>query len=210
MKINTKTKVKASDINEKIAFGLERISQIFRILLWEKAKKFKLSPIQIQFLLYLNNHKAYFCTVSNLAEEFGLTRATVSDAVKALVKKKLLLKRASPKDGRIFILELSREGKKIADELENWISPVKEQLEKFPEELKNTLLLFLMEFIASFQNRVINIARMCVVCRYFKKNAHPGNKKPHHCLLTDQPLALSDLKLDCENNEPKIKNKSNK
>ena len=167
MKVNTKTKVKASDINEKIAFSLERISQIFRILLWEKAKKFKLSPIQIQFLLYLNNHKAYFCTVSNLAEEFSLTRATVSDAVKALVKKKLLLKRASPKDGRIFILKLS-------------------------------------------QNRVINTARMCIVCRYFKKNAHPGSKKPHHCLLTDKPLALSDLKLDCENNEPKIKNKSNK
>ena len=186
----------------------KRISQIFRILLWEKTKKFKLSPIQIQFLLYLNTHKTHFRTVSNLAKEFGLTRATVSDAIRVLVEKELLLKKVSPKDGRVFILELSPKGKKIADELANWINPVKEQLKKFPEELKNTVLLFLMELIASFQKiKIIDIARICIICRYFKKNAHPGSKKPHHCLLTDQPLAVSDLKFDCENNELQINKK---
>ncbi|MCP2520322.1 MarR family winged helix-turn-helix transcriptional regulator [SCandidatus Aminicenantes bacterium Aminicenantia_JdfR_composite] len=203
----SKEKIKR-DLDEKIAFSLERISQIFKILIWEKAKKINLSPIQIQFLLYLNNHESLQCTVTNLAREFALTRATVSDAVKSLINKGLVLKKRSAKDGRIYTLKLSKKGEKAVNELTNWLNPVKEQLGKFPEEVKDRVLFFLMKFIASFQKiGVINTARMCIVCIYFKENAFPGSDKPHYCLLTNQPLALSDLKIDCENNRPKIMDK---
>ncbi|MEL6557873.1 MAG: MarR family transcriptional regulator, partial [Bacteroidota bacterium] len=36
------------DISSKIVAGLERVSEVFKVLLWEKAKQVGLSPIQIQ------------------------------------------------------------------------------------------------------------------------------------------------------------------
>lgn len=39
------------DVSSKIVAGLERISEAFKVLLWEKAKALGLSPIQIQILI---------------------------------------------------------------------------------------------------------------------------------------------------------------
>ena len=41
-----------TDISSKIVAGLERISEAFKVLLWEKAKLLGLSPIQIQILIF--------------------------------------------------------------------------------------------------------------------------------------------------------------
>ena len=57
------------DVSSKIVVGLERLAQTFRVLLWEEAKEHALSPIQIQFLVYLRYHPPEFCRVSLLAKE---------------------------------------------------------------------------------------------------------------------------------------------
>ena len=75
-------------LNSKIVAGLERLSQAFRTLLWEKAKEFGLSPIQIQVLIFIHYHSKEKSTVSYLAQEFNLTKPTISDAIKALEQKK--------------------------------------------------------------------------------------------------------------------------
>ena len=76
------------DISSKIVAGLERISEVFKVLLWEKAKMVGLSPIQIQMLIFIAFHKQELCNVSHLAKEFNITKPTVSDAIKVLDKKK--------------------------------------------------------------------------------------------------------------------------
>ncbi len=48
--------IQNSAIEGKIVAGMERLSQVFRILLWEKAKKHNLSPIQIQLLIFIKNN----------------------------------------------------------------------------------------------------------------------------------------------------------
>ena len=45
------------NISSKIVSGLERVSEVFKILLWEKAKRVGLSPIQIQILIFISFHK---------------------------------------------------------------------------------------------------------------------------------------------------------
>ena len=45
------------DISSKIVAGLERVSEVFKILLWENAKLVGLSPIQIQILIFVAFHK---------------------------------------------------------------------------------------------------------------------------------------------------------
>ena len=75
------------DISSKIVAGMERVSEVFKILLWEKAKLVGLSPIQIQILIFIAFHKRELCNVSHLAKEFNVTKPTVSDAVRILDKK---------------------------------------------------------------------------------------------------------------------------
>ena len=45
-----------TNLDSKIVAGLERLSQVFRILLWEKAKEHSLSPIQIQLMIFIQHH----------------------------------------------------------------------------------------------------------------------------------------------------------
>ncbi len=95
------------DVSSKVVAGLERISEVFKILLWEKAKLVGLSPIQIQILLFIAYHKRNLCNVSHLAKEFNVTKPTVSDAVKVLNKKGFIIKDFSSSDSRSYSILLS-------------------------------------------------------------------------------------------------------
>ncbi len=68
------------DLDKKIVAGLERLSQVFRALLWDHAKAYNLSPIQIQLLIFIRYHRPEHNSVSYLAGEFSVTKPTISDA----------------------------------------------------------------------------------------------------------------------------------
>lgn len=193
------------DIDSKIVATLERLSQALRTLLWDMAKREKLSPIQIQFLLYLSSHPKEQRRVSNLAKEFDLTQATVSGAIGALMEKGLISKKLWQKDMRVYTLELTPSGKRMAVRLSGWQTAIKEQITQFSSETKETVIIFLMELLVSLQRAgLISIARMCIACSFFQRYAHPGSERPHHCKLTDRPIANSELKIDCDKHKPKI------
>ncbi len=79
-----------TNLESKIVVALERISEAFRVLLWQQSKEFGVSPIQIQLLIFIDLHQQDYCKVSYLAQEFNLTKATISDAVKSLEQKQLI------------------------------------------------------------------------------------------------------------------------
>lgn len=193
------------NVESRIVAALERISQTVRILLWEVAKEHGLSPIQIQFLIFLNTHPKERCRVSRLAQEFGLTQATVSDAIRVLMKKGLMSKKPSELDGRASTLELTSSGKRLAVKLSGWQTVITEQMTQFSPEVKETVMIFLMEHIALLQRAgIISIAKMCITCSFFQRDAHRGSRKPHHCRLTDRPIGNWELKFDCDKHTPKI------
>ena len=117
-----------TNLSNKIVAGLERISEAFKVLLWEKAKLLGLSPIQIQILIFINYHKIEFCNVSHLAKEFNITKPTISDAVRVLVNKELIEKKYSSSDSRSYAIQLSDSGKTAVSETENFAHPLKKQL----------------------------------------------------------------------------------
>lgn len=191
------------DVDSKVVASLERLSQVFRILLRDEADGHGLSPIQAQFLIYLLYHDVELRRVGQLAREFGLTPATVSDAVGTLEGKELIRREHWPEDGRIVTLKLTTAGKELAAGLANWANPVKEHLEQFEPEAKESAMHLLMGLIASLQGSgLITVSRMCVTCRFFRREAHPEGDSPHHCALLDVPLAGSDLRVDCPEHEP--------
>jgi DNA-binding MarR family transcriptional regulator len=191
------------DVDKKIVASLERLSQVFRILLRGEAQEHGLSPIQAQILIYLLHHGAALRRVSQLAREFDLTRATVSDAVGSLEKKALIRREPWPDDKRVTTLRLTPTGEHTARELAAWANVVKEHLEGCSSEEKEAVMRFLMGLIGSLQKfGLITVARMCVSCRFFRPDAHPRSASPHYCALLDLPLSGFDLRVDCPEHEP--------
>ncbi len=190
------------DVDAKIVAALERLGQAFRVLLREKARAHGLSPIGAQILVYLLYHDVELRRVGQIAREFDLTPATVSDAVDALEAKGLVGREHWPEDRRVITLRLRPEGELLAAELSTWANVVGEPLENYPLEDREVVMRFLMGLIGSLQRSgVVTVARMCVTCRFFERDARPGTGSPHHCRLLDVPLARSDLRIDCPEHE---------
>lgn len=113
-----------ADTSSKIVAGLERLSKAFQVLLWEHAKTIGLSPIQIQILIFTAYHDESLCNVSHLAQEFNLTKPTISDAVKVLYKKGLIAKITSPLDKRAYSITLSKEGNAVVKKTHHFAQPI--------------------------------------------------------------------------------------
>jgi DNA-binding MarR family transcriptional regulator len=186
-------------IEEKIVFGIEKLARANRVLLWEVAKKESLSPIQIQFLNYVNNHPRELCTIKNLSNEFDLAEATVSEAIKSLQKKGFIYKKRTKEDGRVYILLLTEQGEELAKRVSHWSSALVKNIKKLSPEKKEKIMLYIMELLKSLQKTgVISVAKMCLNCENFEKDAHPDSKKPHHCCFTNSPMSDSELTIDCK------------
>ncbi|OGF64705.1 MAG: hypothetical protein A2Y62_14710 [Candidatus Fischerbacteria bacterium RBG_13_37_8] len=187
-----------NSIDEKIIKALEKLSLVIRTLLWDKTKQIGLSPIQIQFILFLVFHPDYETKVSTLAAEFNLTPATVSDAIRILTKKKLLMKIIPAHDKRIHYLKLTKKGTNLAREISSWQDSFLNQLHLFPDQQKEEAALFLMELITSLQkNGIIKIARMCISCEHFQKKARSTHQTTHYCKLTERYFSDSEITIDC-------------
>ncbi len=187
-------------VSSKIVAGLERISEVFKVLLWEKAKIVGLSPIQIQLLIFIAFHKLELCNVSHLAKEFNITKPTVSDAVKILDKKGMLVKDFSSSDGRSYTIQLSSLGKKTVAETNDFADPLKVQIDSFEQTDLDAVFKTLGELIYKLnRNGILTVQRTCYGCIFYQKN-----KDSDYCNLLQKELLNQDIRLDCPEFEEKI------
>ena len=179
-------------VESKIVASLERISQAFRVLLWNESKEFSLSPIQVQVLIFLLHHSAEKRKVSYLADEFNMAKATISDTIKTLEQKQLIEKRYEPRDTRSYIIHLTEKGAEVAKKTSFFAAQIQVPIDKLPSSDKENLLLSLLDIIHHLnQTGVITIQRMCLTCQYY--NSDNG----HFCQLLNQKLADEELRIDC-------------
>ncbi|UWX56348.1 MarR family winged helix-turn-helix transcriptional regulator [Maribacter litopenaei] len=183
------------DTSSKIVAGLERISEVFKVLLWEKAKLVGLSPIQIQILIFIAFHKQELCNVSHLAKEFNVTKPTISDAVRILDKKGMVLKDFSSSDSRSYSLQLTELGKKIVTETNDFAKPLKKQIDKFDESELGNLFGSISELIYKLnRSGILTVQRTCFGCTFYKKN-----NGIDYCKLLKKELNTTEIRLDCPN-----------
>ncbi len=177
----------------KIVAGLERISEAFKVLLWDKAKQLGLSPIQIQILIFIAYHKQELCNVSHLAKEFNITKPTISDAVRVLVKKELVFKNYLPTDSRSYTIVLSDTGMGVLRETEQFSNPLKNHVSDLPTPDLEQLFFTLSKLIYQLnQHGILQVQRTCFGCKFYQKN----NDK-HFCNLLDKELLAKEIRLDC-------------
>ena len=194
------TQNKNQNLDRSIVLALERVSQVFRTLLWDYGKKKKLSPIQIQFLVHISAHSKKYSSVSEMARTFNLTAATVSDAIKSLEKKGLVQKIVSRRDGRKFPISLTKEGLTMANHLANWYSPMLDHIQNFPNETREAVLIFLLKLVESLkENQLLEEIKTCLSCRYLANQSDAKNNQITYCLLRKVSLNIGELRLNCPN-----------
>lgn len=184
----------ATNTSSKVVAALERLSEAFRVLLWQEAKQHGISPIQVQILTYLLHYPDKFKTVTNLASHFNMTKATISDAIKSVESKGLLKRKEDLQDSRSHTLHLTREGKSVARKIEDFANPIQESVNgTITAEKQAGLLEQLLNVIHDLnRNLVITPQRMCLNCRYYEKKG-----KLHYCHLVNAFLKAGDLRVDC-------------
>lgn len=184
-----------SSTESKIVAALERISQAFRVLLWNESKEYSLSPIQVQLLIFLLHHSREKRKISYLADEFNMTKATVSDAVKSLEQKLLVTKEYEKQDTRSFILHLTKKGRVLAEKTSLFTKEMQTPVDNLHPSDKEAMLFSLFNIIRHLnQQGIITTQRMCFTCVHYHASA---DDKTHFCNLLNQKLATTDLRIDC-------------
>jgi len=189
-----------NSIDDKIIAALERISQAFRVLLWNESKTLGLTPIQIQTLIFLRHHSADKRKISYLATELGVTKATVSETVKTLLDKKLVEKETEVADSRSFVIRLTAAGKKIAHQTQFFASAIATPIHQLESVDKDRLFKNLIGVIHHLNEAgIISVQRMCFSCVYYTNKA---GRAPHFCRLMNTPLKTQELRIDCPEHQP--------
>ncbi len=187
------------DLNSKIIAGLERISEAFKALLWEKAKILRLSPIQIQILIFIKYHESSLNNVSHLAREFNLTKPTISDTIRVLERKTLIEKLYDPSDQRRFSILLTAGGDNAVREAEDFASPLINPLLSVGDGDKEILFQTINKLIFQLhRNGVLSVQRNCQSCRFYR----PGSEMDY-CNLLEKSLAPRDIRIDCPEHQAK-------
>jgi len=90
-------------------------STTFRQLLWQRASELDLTYAQSQVLFPVADHAG--CHMGDVAKAFGVTLPAVTHIVDRLEEKQFLLRADDPGDRRVYILELTRTGRALVEEL---------------------------------------------------------------------------------------------
>lgn len=155
-----------------------------------------LQPVQVEALLYLARCNRYSDTPQAVAEYLGSTKGTVSQTLKVLERNGLVVKRPDPGDRRVVRLELTPEGRELAESLA--VPPVLEAAladdrlpaERLDEDLRG--LLAAMQRAAGHRT-----FGTCRSCRFFRRE-----DRGFRCGLTGESLTPADSTLLCREHEP--------
>ncbi len=186
------------DLDAKIVVALERLAGVFRYLQWQEAAPLGLSPLQLQLVVFLRFHPPGQSTVSYLARECGVSRGTVSDAVKSLEQKGFVSRHAEPVDLRSHHLRLTPAGAQLAERAGQFAAPLQGPVSSLPVRQRQGLYGSLLTVLHQLQRAgVIPLQRLCFSCRHYAQL--PGRQPAggHFCHLLNLPLEGPQLRIDC-------------
>lgn len=186
----------------EILFGLGRVATVLRAAQWQAAGDLGLSPTQAEILgrIALRPMRP-----AGIAAHLGVSAASASDSISALVAKGLALRQPDPDDGRAQRLVPTAAGSDLAGGLAALPEHLQTALSQLSEGDRAGLLRTLTLLIRNLQDaRAIPVQRMCVTCRHFRPFAHADADRPHHCAFVDAAFGDASLRLDCGDHEPAL------
>lgn len=156
-----------------------------------------LQPVQFDALYYLSNCNRYSDTPKSVAEFLGLTKGTVSQSLKALEGKGLIIKSTDLNDKRRTHIEVTAKGLKLIDKF----SPSKilqQYSQQTTTKTQHALIGELTSLLSGIQqsqgNRTFG---KCFTCVHNIRLT----KTDFLCGLTKEPLAAKETQLICAEHE---------
>jgi DNA-binding MarR family transcriptional regulator len=187
-------------IEERLRGALAKLSLAAREDYRKQAKDEGLSALQAQTLSLLAREGPI--EMGELSMRLGLTPPTVSDSVAALERRGLVRREPLFHDRRRVRAIATPRGKKIGRTFATWPEVFEEGIAGLSREEKEVFFRILVRMILSLLAKgVIEDARMCATCAYFRAHVHGDVDRPHHCALVDVPLGPASLRLDCPDHE---------
>nr|WP_242070167.1 MarR family transcriptional regulator [Tabrizicola soli] len=136
--------------------------------------------------------------LAELAAHLGVSAASASDTVAALVAKGLALREADPADGRARLLRATPRGQEVAARIPAAPAALTAAIAALPGSERAQMLAGLQRLIRSLQEAgAIPVQRMCATCRFFRPHAHDDAARPHHCDFVDAAFGQAGLRLEC-------------
>lgn len=187
-------------LTSRIATGLNKIGLAMKQQAWQQASEEGLSATQGQILATLVTHGSM--TGTELSQRLGVTLPTVSDSVRVLVDKGLLVKSPDPRHPRASLLAPTKKGAQVGARARSWPEFMAAAVADLQPDEQRAFFSGVVKMIRSLQDQgLIPVNGMCVTCVHFRPNVRAG-ASPHHCALVDAPLATEQVRLDCPEHEP--------
>jgi DNA-binding MarR family transcriptional regulator len=131
-----------------------------------------------------------------LARELNVADPTVSDAIAALIRKDLVVRRKDPDDGRRHDLVLTQAGRRAAAELSRWTAPAEIATSKLSRIEAEQLLDSLLQVMAKLnETQLLPVVRACTTC--VQLETARADNRGYRCKFYDAPMSVSDLRVDC-------------
>jgi len=192
------TAAEADPLGKRLVTGLAKVGLATRHRAWSEAEGQGLTPTQGQILALLRLHPETGMRLAEVAEAMAIAPPTASVAVRALVAKGLVAKSRARDDARAVALTLTEAGRREAERAAGWTDFLLAAVDELAPAEQEVFYRGLVKMIRALQERgEIPVSRMCVTCRFFRPNAHPGQDKPHHCAFVDAPFGDRHLRLEC-------------
>ncbi len=172
---------------------IERLASVFRGSLREVANAHGLKLVQLEALVYLSRANRYSDTPAVLTDYLCITKGSVSQTLKALEARGLLVKRADPKDKRVVRCALTEAGQAVAALAHP--SPLVRRLSGAQAGAATDALQALLLVLQRATSQ--RSFGECHSCRFFETSA-----AGHTCGLTHEPLTVADSLRICREHEP--------
>lgn len=201
--VNVDTAAAADSLGERVVTGLVKVGLAMRHRAWSEAEGSGLTPTQGQILVLLRLRPGAGMRLSEVAEALAVTPPTASVSVGALVVKGLVSKTKAVGDARAVTIVLTDAGVREAERTAGWADFLLAAVDELAPAEQEVFYRSLVKMIRVLQEQgEIPVSRMCVTCRFFRPNVHPGRDKPHHCAFVDAPFGDRHLRLECADHDP--------
>jgi DNA-binding MarR family transcriptional regulator len=188
-------------LSSRVVNAIARVASAMRTAAWQFGTAEGLNPAQLEILEMLAARRDGV-RVSWIAEQLGVTSASASDSVSAVVDKGLVTKGRASHDARVTEVMLTPAGRRVVARLRDAMAFASEAVDALPGASQDALYSSLLALIGRLQSaqRFPDI-RACASCQHFAVNVRPGAVAAHQCRLLDAPLSTSLLRLDCAEHE---------
>jgi DNA-binding MarR family transcriptional regulator len=184
-------------LSTRVISAIARVSSAMRSAAWQFGTAEGLNPAQLEILEMLAT-RTDGVRVSWIAEQLGVTSASASDSISALVEKGFVTKGRAAHDARVTEVMLTQQGRRAVARLHDAMGFATGAVEALPRASQEALYASLLALIGRLQSaqRFPDI-RVCASCQHFAVNVRPGDAAAHQCRLLDAPLSTALLRLDC-------------